>query len=72
MYTCALNNRGGIEAFFTVTKIQDNAYYIVADGTYSNQILAHLNEAIDERSFKVDVTDLTNQMGILSIHGPLR
>lgn len=80
-----MNKRGGVEAHFTVTTIepsddhvigsksrQENAYYIVADGAYANQTLAHINETIYERQFNVTLEDLTDQLGILSIQGPKR
>lgn len=53
-------------------ELQGNAYYIVADGAYGNHTLAHINEAVDEKRFNVNVTDLTDKIGIISIQGPNR
>lgn len=42
----------------------------MADGTYANHTLAHIKETIAEQRFKANVTDLTDQIGIISIQGP--
>lgn len=51
---------------------QGKAYYIVADGAYANQTLAHITGAIRERKFNVTLEDRTEQLGVLSIQGPNR
>lgn len=53
-------------------ELQGKAYYIVGDGAYGNHTLAHINEAVDEKRFNVNVTDLTDKIGIISIQGPNR
>lgn len=52
--------------------MQGNAYYIVTDGDYADHTLAHINETIIEQRLNVEVKDLRDKIGIISIQGPKR
>ncbi|KAG4075763.1 hypothetical protein HA402_003589 [Bradysia odoriphaga] len=79
VYSCALNERGGVESDFTVTVLDvgngsvihpsydGKAYYVVAGGS-SGTYLSHIKNDISK--FNVDVHDATDEIGIISIQGP--
>lgn len=82
VFTCLLNAKGNIEADAIVTVItagggglvdpifKGKGYYIVSGGASASQTTAHIKSAIRKKNFKVDLTDLTDKLGILSIQGP--
>ncbi len=68
VYSQFLNNRGGIEADVTVTRLSDTAYLVVtpaatrlADQTW---MLRHIGE------FNVVLTNVTSGEGVLAVMGP--
>ncbi len=69
IYTQMLNQRGGIECDLTVTRIADDAYYIVTGTGYAthdfNWISHHIPEGLDAR-----LIDVTSAYGVLSLMGP--
>jgi 4-methylaminobutanoate oxidase (formaldehyde-forming) len=64
-----LNRDGGIECDLTVTRVADDAYYIVTGTGYATHdfhwISTHLPEGLDAR-----LVDLTSAYGVLSLMGP--
>lgn len=82
IYTCALNERGGVEIDATVTPInagqgeqhdpifKGQGYYIVAGGASANHTKAHINEAMKKKPYIANITDVTERLGIISIQGP--
>lgn len=82
IYTCALNDNGGVEGDMTVTPIESGVgelhdpifkgrgYYVVAGGASMYQTIAHMREAIQEKNFRAKVTDVTTELGVLSLQGP--
>lgn len=46
------------------------AFYIVAGGASASQTIAHIKEAIQKKNFSANITDVTQEMGVLSIQGP--
>lgn len=83
MYTCALNDKGGVEADVTIgaiesgsgvavhdPKLKGQGYYIVAGGASAFHTYNHLRKAIRDRGFQATVEDVTEQMGVISIQGP--
>lgn len=74
VYTCALNDRGGVEIDCTVTPIESGVgqlhdpifkgrgYYIVAGGASMYHTIAHMRECISEKSLRAKVTDVTEEM----------
>lgn len=43
---------------------------MVSGGATSQHTHAHVLQALHERGFRVDVSDMTNRIGILSVQGP--
>ncbi|KAJ8681464.1 hypothetical protein QAD02_017251 [Eretmocerus hayati] len=82
VYSCALNDRGGIESDCTFTWIppgssspvdpifKGNALYIVCGGSSSYHTWIHIHQAITKKEFDVTFHDATDQIGILSLQGP--
>jgi 4-methylaminobutanoate oxidase (formaldehyde-forming) len=69
VYTQMLNERGGIECDLTVTRLDDDAYYIVTGTGFATHdyhwISQHIQEGQDAR-----LIDLTSAFGVLSLMGP--
>lgn len=69
VYTQWLNNRGGIEADLTVTRISRDVYLIVGGAETATKDFAWLRRHIPEDAHAV-LTDVTSGMGVISIMGP--
>ncbi|XP_055711503.1 sarcosine dehydrogenase, mitochondrial [Phlebotomus papatasi] len=81
IYTCALNNRGGVEADVTVSVIDTGigephapilkrpGYYIVAGGASAYHTVSHLKYALLDKAFRAQITDVTQDLGVLSLQG---
>jgi 4-methylaminobutanoate oxidase (formaldehyde-forming) len=69
IYTQMLNQRGGIECDLTVTRVSDDAYYIVTGTGYATHdfhwISSHIPAGLDAR-----LVDVTSGYGVLSLMGP--
>lgn len=82
VYTCSLNSRGGVEADVTVTPLIPGAgrlvgpilkgkgYYIVAGGASGNHTIQNFKKQLYLKKFKSVITNVTDQLGVLSIQGP--
>ncbi len=69
VYTQWLNDRGGIEADLTVTRLDENAYLIVTAAETQTRDFAWLKKHIPADSHCV-LTDVTSSMGVISLMGP--
>ena len=69
VYTQWLNERGGIEADLTVTRLDVNAYLIVTAAATQVRDLHWLGQHIPEESRAV-VTDVTSAYAVLGVMGP--
>ncbi len=69
VYTQWLNERGGIEADVTLTRIKQDAYLIVSGVACQTRDLAwlHLNKHDDEM---VVITDMTSAYAVVTVMGP--
>jgi 4-methylaminobutanoate oxidase (formaldehyde-forming) len=69
IYTQLLNQRGGIECDLTVTRLAEDAYYIVTGTGFATHdfhwIKSHIPANADAR-----LTDVTSAFGTLSLMGP--
>jgi len=69
IYTQMLNARGGIECDLTVTRIAEDAYYIVTGTGFAthdfNWIESHIPDGLDAR-----LIDVTSAYGTLALMGP--
>ncbi|KAF4520494.1 hypothetical protein B566_EDAN004745 [Ephemera danica] len=82
VYTCALNRRGGVEGDLTVSAIETGyggpvdpifkgrGFYLAVGGASAYHSRSHINWVLQERGFKAQISDLSEQMGLLSIQGP--
>ena len=69
VYTHWLNDRGGIEADLTVTRMSENSYMAVSAAATTHKDLDWLNKNIDPDSHTF-VTDVTNQWAVFGVMGP--
>jgi hypothetical protein len=70
-----------VEVDLTVTPIESGVgalhdpifkgkgYYCVAGGASMYHTICHMREAIQEKNLRAKVTDVTNELGILSVQG---
>jgi len=69
VYTQWLNDRGGIEADLTVTRLSETAYLIVSGAETETKDFNWLQRHI-ERGANCVATNVTSAMGVLSVMGP--
>ncbi|MCR9213217.1 MAG: FAD-dependent oxidoreductase [Proteobacteria bacterium] len=69
VYTQWLNERGGIEADLTVTRLAEDAYLIVTAGASQIREFHYLKDRIPEDA-RCILTDVTSSMAVLGIQGP--
>ena len=69
VYTHWLNERGGIEADLTVTRLEENKFMVVSAAAVTNKDLDWLAKNIPEEAF-CTVTDVTNSWAVLGVMGP--
>ncbi len=69
VYTHWLNERGGIEADLTVTRLGENRYLVVSGAGVTNKDLDWLAKNIDP-DWYCTVTDVTNSWAVLGVMGP--
>jgi 4-methylaminobutanoate oxidase (formaldehyde-forming) len=69
VYTQWLNERGGIEADLTVTRLTDTAYLIVTGAETESKDFNWLQRHIEAQAHCV-LTNVTSAMGVLSLMGP--
>ncbi|KAI8039931.1 hypothetical protein M5D96_007356 [Drosophila gunungcola] len=82
VYTCALNDAGGVEADVTISrlasgsgkiydpKINGQGFYIVAGGASAFYTYSSLQAEIRRKGFNASLKDLTAELGVISIQGP--
>ena len=69
IYTQWLNERGGIEADLTVTRLSESAYLIVSGAETESKDFNWLQRHIEPGAHCV-LTNVTSGMGVLSVMGP--
>ena len=69
VYTQWLNERGGIEADLTVTRLDEHSYLIVGGAETESKDFNWLRRHIDSDAHCV-LTNVTSGMGVLSVMGP--
>src|ERR1700691_2024429 len=70
VYTQWLNERGGIEADLTVTRLSETAYLIVGGAETESKDFNWLRRRIEDADAGAVLTNVTSAMGVLSIMGP--
>ncbi len=69
VYTHWLNERGGIEADLTVTRLEENRYFVVSGAAVTNKDLDWLARNTPDDAF-CTVTDVTNSWAVFGVMGP--
>ena len=69
VYTHWLNDRGGIEADLTVTRMAENEYWVVSGAAQTIKDLHWLNSHISDDEFCC-VSDMTNAWAVMGVMGP--
>lgn len=69
VYTQWLNERGGIEADLTVTRLSEDAYLIVTAAASQVREFHYLKDRIPEDA-RCILTDVTSSMAVLGVQGP--
>ncbi|XP_044000747.1 sarcosine dehydrogenase, mitochondrial [Gambusia affinis] len=83
VYTCMLNKRGGTEADLTVSRLEPgaaklplapqtdgDAYYLAIGGGVAEHNWNHIRTVIQDQGFHCQLTDHSEDMGMISIQGP--
>ncbi|CAB1424013.1 unnamed protein product [Pleuronectes platessa] len=83
VYTCMLNKRGGAEADLTVSRLEPgaamlplapesngDAYYLAIGGGVAEHNWNHIRTVLQDQGFRCQLTDHSEEMGMLSIQGP--
>lgn len=69
LYSQFLNERGGIEADLTITRLRENRFMIVTAAFTATHVIAWLNDHIPESSHCF-VTDVSDSWSMLNVQGP--
>jgi glycine cleavage system T protein len=69
VYTQMLNHKGGIESDLTVTRLSENAFFLVVPGATLQRDLAWLRKNLSSDEFVV-ITDVTAGEAVLCVMGP--
>lgn len=83
VYTCMLNKRGGSEADLTVSRLEPgaanlplapesngDAYYLAIGGGVAEHNWNHISSVLQDQGFHCQLTDHSEDMGMISIQGP--
>ncbi len=69
VYTQFLNERGGVEADVTVTRMADDRFFIVAAEAFHRRVEKMLRKSVPAEA-RAYVTDVTSGYALLSVQGP--
>lgn len=72
-YTPLCNDKGGVEADLTITKLEGDSgtcYYIAAGGNTVTKDLMWIERVLDDKGFDAKVTDESASMAMISVQGP--
>ena len=69
VYTQFLNDKGGIEADVTVTRLDDRSFIVVTGHPSQTRDMAMLRAAV-QADWQVEVFDATSAYGLVTLHGP--
>ncbi|XP_077478236.1 sarcosine dehydrogenase, mitochondrial [Stigmatopora argus] len=83
VYTCMLNKSGGTEADLTVSRLEPgaanlplapesdgDAYYLAIGGGVAEHNWNHIRTVLQDQGFRCQLTDQSEDMGMISIQGP--
>jgi sarcosine dehydrogenase len=69
VYTQLLNARGGIEADLTITRLEEDLFYLVTGSAFGPHDLAHVHARLP-RDGSVAVEDVTSAYAVINLCGP--
>ncbi|XP_054853393.1 sarcosine dehydrogenase, mitochondrial isoform X2 [Eublepharis macularius] len=85
VYTCMLNERGGVESDLTVSPIEPSSldsalapafegdgYYLAIGGAVAQQNWSHITRTLQDQKFRCRLIDQSEELGMISIQGPSR
>ena len=67
-YTVFCDANGGVEADLTITKLEQNEFYVVSGGATKTKDFAWLKT--HSSAFDVALDDVSDAVGVLSVQGP--
>ncbi|KAL8174608.1 UNVERIFIED_CONTAM: hypothetical protein K2H54_049890, partial [Gekko kuhli] len=83
VYTCMLNDRGGVESDLTVSPIapgshdsalspafEGDGYYLAIGGAVAQQNWSHITKTLQDKKFQCRLIDQSEELGMISIQGP--
>uniref|UniRef100_A0A8D1M7K6 Sarcosine dehydrogenase n=1 Tax=Sus scrofa TaxID=9823 RepID=A0A8D1M7K6_PIG len=83
VYTCMLNHRGGTESDLTVSRLapspqaspltpafEGDGYYLAVGGAVAQHNWCHLTTVLQDRQFRCQLVDRSEDLGLISIQGP--
>uniref|UniRef100_A0A8C5U2W9 Sarcosine dehydrogenase, mitochondrial n=1 Tax=Malurus cyaneus samueli TaxID=2593467 RepID=A0A8C5U2W9_9PASS len=84
VYTCMLNQQGGVESDLTVSRIspgtpgsplapafEGDGYYLAIGGAVAQHNWSHITTVLQDMKFQCQLLDCSEELGMMSIQGPL-
>ncbi|NWW12827.1 SARDH protein, partial [Oreocharis arfaki] len=84
VYTCMLNQQGGVESDLTVSRIspgppgsplapafEGDGYYLAIGGAVAQHNWSHITTVLQDMKFQCKLLDCSEELGMMSIQGPL-
>jgi len=69
-YTALCNQRGGVEADLTVTKLAEDSFYIAAGGSTFTHDWRWINTELEKSGFNATLRDASDEYCMISVQGP--
>jgi len=69
-YTALCNQRGGVEADLTVTKLAEDNFYIAAGGSTFTHDWRWINTELEKSGFNATLRDASDEYCMISVQGP--
>ena len=71
VYTLMLNDEAGVEADVTVTRLEQDKFYVVSSISSLEHVLHWVRSGLEEAGFgEVKVEDVTRTIGVINVQGP--
>jgi len=70
-YTPLCNERGGVEADLTVTRLPDGSgFYFAAGGNTATKDFEWISRILEEKKFRARLKDISDELTMISVQGP--
>lgn len=70
IYTQFCNDRGGILADVTITRLADDHYRLVTGSGFIDNDMGHIQSVIEEGDAEVEIRDITDELSVIGFWGP--